>query len=1217
MRLSQDGQFSVVAGNLSSNVTSGDGGPASQATFVQPNRLAVGPDGAIYVADGAGFRVRRIGTDGIITTVAGTGVLNTTPHSGDGGPATAAQIYPFSIAVARDNTLYIGDHFGQGYYLASVRAVRNGTIETVAGTASSTPGPAGSPAKQIQLQVLSDLAVAPDGSLVVNDNLGGGLWNFKPPLPGFATTTSFQVSSVDGSEVYVFDESGRHLSTQDALTGATRYQFAYNSAGQLSTITDANNLVTKVVRDDSGTPVAIVAPNGQMTSLGLSPDGYLATIDEPGGAHREFTYDSGGLLKTYLHPNLATTSFAYDNMGRLQHEDMPDGGSWTLTRTGPTPQNPLAPVTVTTVSAEGRTWTCSDVTDDAGTETRNNSGPDGLQNTQSTTQAAVMTQSTPDGMSWTVTRAANPRAGMQAPLPATTVATTPGGKQMTTTMSRAVTFGTNGSLVSQVDTTTMNGKATTSTYNVAASTITNVSPKGRQTVSTLDAQGRVVQVQAGNLAPTAYAYDSRGRLSTVTVGTGTTARVTSFAYDSLDRLQTVTDPLLRTQSYAYDDANRVTTQTFTDASFVVFGYDADGNITSVTPPGRTAHAFGFTPNDLISSYTPPVLSTEVPTTYDYNHDKQPTFIHRPDGSQIAFTYDSAGRLWTTTYPSVNGNVVVTRTYDPTTGKLKTASTNDGQTVTYGYDGQLLTSRTWSGTVAGSVSRTYDNNFRVATELVNGANSVSLGYDDDGLLLSAGLLTVVRDPMNGTVSTATVGTVASTYQYTTFGELKDVSVTQASTPLFEENIPDNGVGRDSLGRIQQKTETIQGVSHTYNYSYDSAGRLWQVLQDGTLTATYTYDANGNRIGGPGLTTTPVYDAQDRLLSYGKWTYVYTANGELQSKTDTTSGQVTSYSYDGMGNLRHVGLPDGRAIDYVIDSLNRRVAKKMNGNVVRKWVYTDGLIPAAEFDSSGNLVSRFEGTDYLVQGTTTYRIVKDHLGSPRMIVNATSGVVAQRLDYDEWGNVTVSGTQPTGWQPFGFAGGIYDPDTGLVRFGARDYDSTTARWMDKDPLGLGGGLNTSAYLLGDPVNAIDPSGTTIEVVGNYGDYVKAVNYLQNDPGMAAIIASLENSWWTYTVVLNSNAVDSAQGFTINWDPHSALDVGCGMQTPALGLGHEMAHAAGPWYSVFEKIISDPQYDNAEEKRVITGPESQAAFNLGEGMRADHGGSPTTVSGPTEIE
>ncbi len=65
---------------------------------------------------------------------------------------------------------------------------------------------------------------------------------------------------------------------------------------------------------------------------------------------------------------------------------------------------------------------------------------------------------------------------------------------------------------------------------------------------------------------------------------------------------------------------------------MVFGYDANGNVTSVTPPGRPAHVFGFTPNDLMSSYTPPLLSTEAPTTYEYNLDKQPTVIHRPDGS---------------------------------------------------------------------------------------------------------------------------------------------------------------------------------------------------------------------------------------------------------------------------------------------------------------------------------------------------------------------------------------------------------------------------------------------------------------------------------------------------------------------------------------------------------------------------------------------------------
>jgi len=80
----------------------------------------------------------------------------------------------------------------------------------------------------------------------------------------------------------------------------------------------------------------------------------------------------------------------------------------------------------------------------------------------------------------------------------------------------------------------------------------------------------------------------------VTVGTGTSARVTTFGYDRSNRLSSVTDPLLRVQSYVYDDANRVVGQVFTDGSQVGFSYDANGNVTSVTPPGRPEHDFGYT-----------------------------------------------------------------------------------------------------------------------------------------------------------------------------------------------------------------------------------------------------------------------------------------------------------------------------------------------------------------------------------------------------------------------------------------------------------------------------------------------------------------------------------------------------------------------------------------------------------------------------------------------
>ncbi len=174
-----------------------------------------------------------------------------------------------------------------------------------------------------------------------------------------------------------------------------------------------------------------------------------------------------------------------------------------------------------------------------------------------------------------------------------------------------------------------------------------------------------------------------------------------------------------------------------------------------------------------------------------------------------------------------------------------------------------------------------------------------------------------------------------------------------------------------------------------------------------------------------------------------------------------------------------LPGGTTIEYVIDGQNRRIGRKVNGVLTHGWLYGDQLRIVAELDGSGALVSRFiygSGTnvpDYMVKGGITYRILSDHLGSPRAIVNIATGAVVQRMTYDEFGAVISDTNQ--GFQPFGFAGGLHDVLTGLVRFGARDYDAVTGRWTAKDPIGFGGGsANLYGYVLNDPINLIDPSG-----------------------------------------------------------------------------------------------------------------------------------------------
>jgi RHS repeat-associated protein len=165
--------------------------------------------------------------------------------------------------------------------------------------------------------------------------------------------------------------------------------------------------------------------------------------------------------------------------------------------------------------------------------------------------------------------------------------------------------------------------------------------------------------------------------------------------------------------------------------------------------------------------------------------------------------------------------------------------------------------------------------------------------------------------------------------------------------------------------------------------------------------------------------------------------------------------------------------------VVDGRNRRVGKKVNGTLVQGFLYQDQLNPVAELDGAGNVEAEFvygekpNVPEYMVRGGTTYRLISDHLGSVRLVVDVTTGTIAQRIDYDEFGNV-LQDTNP-GFQPFGFAGGIYDTDTGLVRFGARDYDPETGRWTAKDPIRFNGGdTNLYGYVIDDPINLRDSGG-----------------------------------------------------------------------------------------------------------------------------------------------
>ncbi|MEW5878214.1 MAG: RHS repeat domain-containing protein [Acidobacteriota bacterium] len=118
------------------------------------------------------------------------------------------------------------------------------------------------------------------------------------------------------------------------------------------------------------------------------------------------------------------------------------------------------------------------------------------------------------------------------------------------------------------------------------------------------------------------------------------------------------------------------------------------------------------------------------------------------------------------------------------------------------------------------------------------------------------------------------------------------------------------------------------------------------------------------------------------------------------------------------------------------------------------------------------------EVMEKGGKTYRLLHDHLGSPRFVVDTQTGEIAQELQYDAWGNITYDSNP--GFQPFGFAGGIFDTHTRLLRLGARDYDPYVGRWTAKDPLGVAVSPNVYAYVVADPLNLSDQEGLQASAV-----------------------------------------------------------------------------------------------------------------------------------------
>ncbi len=295
--------------------------------------------------------------------------------------------------------------------------------------------------------------------------------------------------------------------------------------------------------------------------------------------------------------------------------------------------------------------------------------------------------------------------------------------------------------------------------------------------------------------------------------------------------------------------------------------------------------------------------------------------------------------------------------------------------------------------------------------------------------------------------------------------------------------DNDQDGYSTGLIKFRTETIGTVESRLDYVYDPLGRLaevWQAGEPSTMIEKYTYRWNGARETDGERAYS--YDADDRLVGIddgGTVDFTYNAAGFLTARDDAAG--TTTYDYSLSGRLHEVVLPDATRIEYVHDPLGRRVAKKKDGAIKEKYLWGNDIQLLAVY-AYDEVTGTFPLRDrYLYAGGRLpaamerdgkrYYLCFDQAGSLRLVVDGTGSQV-KRINYDSFGQIITD--TATGFElPFGFAGGYHDRETGLVRFGFRDYDPDTGRWTAKDPVGFAGkNLDLYAYVQNNPVGYTDP-------------------------------------------------------------------------------------------------------------------------------------------------
>ena len=897
--------------------------------------------------------------------------------------------------------------------------------------------------------------------------------------------TEYHIASDEGDEIYVFNTQGVHLKTLFGLTGATKYLFTHIS-GQLISITDAHGQVTTLTRDGTTNLVtSITSPKGQVTALSYNANQDLITITNPASLAHTMTYNgTGGLLETFTKPEGEVSTFTYDADGGLIEDAHSGGHTQTLSQAFTNVYYPMKRVTLETSLGRKIERDIQNMLETTGESHATQASLDGSFNSHRKglkVETIELTGSHKFSMSYKN----DPRIPNSRYLGRSSYGV--GGKMHTEIYDRSASLSNPSdpfSIISMTNKTTSGTDISYDYYNGPTREWTNTSAGGKVSKKKLDTLERVVESQVGNLEKTYYSYFTDGRISQIKQGD----RVTRFSYDSNGYLSKMIDPIGRIQTYQNDSLGRVLSSTTYDGRKTSFFYDDNSRLIGLRTPNKRDHEFIYNAHELLGAYlSPQVGSEENETSYEYNLDKQLTKTTLPDSREIVLSY-YANDMRLEKIEADGSDIWYDYEYNKAGPRsIHKVTPSKDHWLRYTYNGVNLASESYERDTETPLSRVayeYDSKFRLEKLRLSdksGKQQVPIiySYDKDDKMIVAGELAIERDHSLGFISKLKLKNAEVYYSVDPrYGELSKIEYRFKNIPSFFREFK-----RDKLGRIVEEL-TPNGA---YTFLYDKGGRFLGRSAKGTgaPVSNFIYDTNGNRVRGNdnGKSFKAEFDVQDRLIKFNNTTITYNANGQVSSKINPGIG-TTVYSYDSFGNLLEVQTPTN-VVKYEIDGRNRRTEVRQFSSIFKtRYVWDGQLRVIAELNSIGALVKRYvyaEGVnspEYMIHEGKKYLFVKDHRGSVNLVVNAETGEIKQKLSYSEWGEI-VEDTNPE-FQPFGFAGGLYDNVTKLYRFGARDYDPEIGRWLSKDPIRFkGGDTNLYGYTFQDPVNLKDPSGLDITI------------------------------------------------------------------------------------------------------------------------------------------